>query len=107
VPNSLPVVPHGGMRCGWKACVYTFLFKLVCSAPQQLQLKSLIIVRGFCQSRMWMRQLMLSRVLSDHETPSNETTTGCTSMMQVPWKVFPLVCRLQEDGLKKSASWRA
>lgn len=29
VPNSLPAVPHGGMKAGWKACGYTFLFNLV------------------------------------------------------------------------------
>jgi len=29
VPNSLPAVPHGGMRHGWKACGYTFLFNLL------------------------------------------------------------------------------
>jgi len=33
VPNGLPAVPHGGMRHGWKACGYTFLFNLVCSTP--------------------------------------------------------------------------
>ena len=30
VPNSLPAVPHGGMKDGWKACGYTFLFNVVC-----------------------------------------------------------------------------
>lgn len=29
VPNALPAVPHGGMKAGWKACGYTFLFNLV------------------------------------------------------------------------------
>ncbi|KZT10515.1 amidase signature enzyme [Laetiporus sulphureus 93-53] len=29
VPNSLPAVPHGGMKEGWKACGYTFLFNLL------------------------------------------------------------------------------
>ncbi|PCH45081.1 amidase signature enzyme [Wolfiporia cocos MD-104 SS10] len=29
VPNALPAVPHGGMRDGWKACGYTFLFNLL------------------------------------------------------------------------------
>lgn len=29
VPNSLPAVPHGGMRQGWSACGYTFLFNIV------------------------------------------------------------------------------
>lgn len=29
VPNSLPAVPHGGMRYGWSACGYTFLFNIV------------------------------------------------------------------------------
>ncbi|OJA10625.1 hypothetical protein AZE42_05697 [Rhizopogon vesiculosus] len=29
VPNGLPAVPHGGMRHGWKACGYTFLFNLL------------------------------------------------------------------------------
>lgn len=29
VPNALPAVPHRGMRHGWKACGYTFLFNLV------------------------------------------------------------------------------
>ncbi|KIJ04986.1 hypothetical protein PAXINDRAFT_183014, partial [Paxillus involutus ATCC 200175] len=28
VPNALPAVPHRGMRHGWKACGYTFLFNL-------------------------------------------------------------------------------
>lgn len=37
VPNSLPAVPHGGMRHGWKACGYTFLFNLVCSTPLDLE----------------------------------------------------------------------
>ena len=31
VPNSLPAIPHGGMKEGFKACGYTFLFNLVCS----------------------------------------------------------------------------
>lgn len=30
VPNALPAVPHGGMKEGFKACGYTFLFNLVC-----------------------------------------------------------------------------
>ncbi|KAG6379629.1 amidase signature enzyme [Boletus reticuloceps] len=29
VPNALPAVPHRGMRHGWKACGYTFLFNLL------------------------------------------------------------------------------
>ncbi|KAF9029126.1 amidase signature enzyme [Hymenopellis radicata] len=29
VPNSLPAVRHGGMKEGWKACGYTFLFNLL------------------------------------------------------------------------------
>lgn len=29
VPNSLPAVPHGGMKKGWRACGYSFLFNLV------------------------------------------------------------------------------
>lgn len=29
VPNALPAVPHGGMKEGFKACGYTFLFNLV------------------------------------------------------------------------------
>ncbi|PCH45079.1 acetamidase [Wolfiporia cocos MD-104 SS10] len=29
VPNALPAVPHGGMREGWKACGYTFLWNLL------------------------------------------------------------------------------
>ncbi|KAI0938807.1 hypothetical protein AcV5_000409 [Taiwanofungus camphoratus] len=29
VPNALPAVPHGGMKAGWKACGYTFLFNLL------------------------------------------------------------------------------
>ncbi|KAL4073524.1 amidase signature enzyme [Scleroderma citrinum] len=29
VPNPLPAVPHRGMRHGWKACNYTFLFNLL------------------------------------------------------------------------------
>ena len=31
VPNSLPAVPHGGMKQGWRACGYTFLFSLASS----------------------------------------------------------------------------
>ncbi|EIW77248.1 amidase signature enzyme [Coniophora puteana RWD-64-598 SS2] len=29
VPNALPALPHGGMRHGWKASGYTFLFNLL------------------------------------------------------------------------------
>lgn len=29
VPNSLPAVPHGGMKEGFKACGYTFMFNVV------------------------------------------------------------------------------
>ncbi|KZT65257.1 amidase signature enzyme [Daedalea quercina L-15889] len=29
VPNSLPAIPHGGMKEGWKACGYTFLWNLL------------------------------------------------------------------------------
>ena len=29
VPNALPAVPHGGMKEGFKACGYTFIFNLV------------------------------------------------------------------------------
>jgi len=29
VPNSLPAVPHGGMKEGFKACGYTFLFNIL------------------------------------------------------------------------------
>ncbi|KAF9236038.1 amidase signature enzyme [Melanogaster broomeanus] len=29
VPNALPAVPHKGMRHGWKACGYTFIFNLL------------------------------------------------------------------------------
>lgn len=29
VPNALPAVPHRGMRHGWKACGYTFIFNLL------------------------------------------------------------------------------
>ncbi|TDL24500.1 amidase signature enzyme [Rickenella mellea] len=29
VPNALPAVPNGGMKKGWKACGYTFLFNLL------------------------------------------------------------------------------
>lgn len=29
VPNSLPAAPHGGMKDGWKACGYTFMFNVV------------------------------------------------------------------------------
>lgn len=29
VPNALPAVPHGGMKYGWRACGYSFLFNLV------------------------------------------------------------------------------
>ncbi|CCL99399.1 uncharacterized protein FIBRA_01417 [Fibroporia radiculosa] len=29
VPNALPAVPHGGMKQGWKACGYTFLFNIL------------------------------------------------------------------------------
>lgn len=31
VPNSLPAPPHGGMKYGWSACGYTFMFNLVSS----------------------------------------------------------------------------
>lgn len=33
VPNALPALPHRGMRHGWKACGYTFLFNLVGDQP--------------------------------------------------------------------------
>lgn len=34
VPNALPAVPHGGMKEGFKACGYSFLFNLVsCASP--------------------------------------------------------------------------
>ena len=36
VPNPLPAVPHRGMRHGWKACGYTFLFNLVSSRAKRL-----------------------------------------------------------------------
>ena len=36
VPNALPAVPHGGMKQGWKACGYTFLFNLVISSACML-----------------------------------------------------------------------
>ena len=29
VPNSLPAPPHNGMKYGWSACGYTFLFNIV------------------------------------------------------------------------------
>ncbi|KAF5349275.1 hypothetical protein D9756_009431 [Leucocoprinus leucothites] len=29
VPNSLPAVPHGGMKKGWRACGYSFLFNIL------------------------------------------------------------------------------
>jgi len=29
VPNALPAVPHGGMKHGFKACGYTFLFNML------------------------------------------------------------------------------
>ena len=29
VPNSLPAPPHDGMKYGWSACGYTFLFNIV------------------------------------------------------------------------------
>ena len=29
VPNSLPAPPVGGMKAGWKACGYTFLWNIV------------------------------------------------------------------------------
>ncbi|EGO29133.1 hypothetical protein SERLADRAFT_433136 [Serpula lacrymans var. lacrymans S7.9] len=29
VPNALPALPHGGMKDGWKACGYTFMFNLL------------------------------------------------------------------------------
>jgi len=29
VPSALPAVPHGGMKDGWRACGYTFLFNLL------------------------------------------------------------------------------
>lgn len=29
VPNALPAVPHNGMKEGWRACGYAFLFNLV------------------------------------------------------------------------------
>jgi hypothetical protein len=29
VPNSMPATLHGGMKYGWSACGYTFLFNIV------------------------------------------------------------------------------
>lgn len=34
-PNALPAVPHGGMKKGWRACGYSFLFNIV-SRPHNL-----------------------------------------------------------------------
>lgn len=33
VPNSLPAPPHDGMKDGWSACGYTFLFNIVRTFP--------------------------------------------------------------------------
>ena len=32
VPNPLPAVPHNGMKDGWKACGYTFMWNVVSHA---------------------------------------------------------------------------
>lgn len=39
VPNALPAVPHDGMKHGFKACGYSFLFNLV-SAAHVLPIKT-------------------------------------------------------------------
>lgn len=43
VPNALPAVPHGGMKEGFKACGYTFLFNLVCSQKKHPPIVSLAL----------------------------------------------------------------
>jgi hypothetical protein len=32
-PSSLPAMPHGGSKKGWRACGYSFLFNIVSLSP--------------------------------------------------------------------------
>ena len=86
VPNALPAVPHGGMKEGFKACGYTFLFNLVClfsSSVRNVAINgfSWTILLASCQSRMLTRYwINLIFAFRDLGMPSRRDHIRCMTL---------------------------
>jgi hypothetical protein len=108
VPNALPAVPHGGMREGWKACGYTFLFNVVsqfcyvCIPPPQRterRRNSWTTPQVYYPSPTSTGTLTSSRRPSNRPTRSKLGHTECT--MRKRWTGCPWACRLWLRGWKR------
>jgi hypothetical protein len=108
VPNALPAVPHGGMKQGFKACNYTFLFNLVISHAFMLFTVCVLTFRSFkssitpqvsCQSLtltvIWMRCRQNSRL----KTPLRQGLMRC--MMQTLCMALLSVYKLLDSDSKR------
>ena len=114
VPNALPAVPHGGMKEGFKACGYSFLFNLVsessgssCNHLKSLSFRSSSTIRWvFSQSPTFTKTWIgfPSRPSSNRGTPLRRGHIRCTILRRCV--VFLLAYRLLGDGSKRRRSWR-
>lgn len=110
VPNALPAVPHRGMRHGWKACGYTFIFNLVrhrlnfCHGTLNLADVSLITVQASCQSLGSVRTATCSHRRSVRETQSRGRIIKCT--MHPRWRDCLSVYRWLANAWTKNEYWR-
>ena len=110
VPNALPAVPHGGMKNGFSACGYTFLFNLVIfpynsnDSPCLLHLCSWIILPVSCQSHMLMGNWINWRAsVPEIATRSNEGHMQITTRLRCMGYLW--VCKSSgKDSRRKGSS---
>lgn len=106
VPNALPAVPHGGMKEGFKACGYTFLFNVVCNLLTEYVSSNVDAIwvssttpPVSCPSRTSTASSTLLRPSSNRGIPSKLASTRC--MMQTRCMGSPWVSRSPGGDWKK------
>ena len=109
VPNALPAVPHEGMKNGFSACGYTFLFNLVIfpyhadNSPCLLPLNSWIILPVSYQSHMLMGRWINWRAsVPEIAMRSNEGHMRIMTLLRCMG--YPWVYKLLGKGLRRKGS---
>lgn len=112
VPNSLPAVPHGGMKQGWKACGYTFLFNLVQYQPIYASIPNLtnsngssIILQGYFLLPTSTKHSTNYHLNLRPTTQSKLARTRCTTQSEC--MDFRWAFKWWEEDSKRKRSWRA
>ena len=115
VPNALPATPHGGIKTGFKACGYTFLWNIVRGFHSASECPCIVLeLIGWCHSSTTVQELCQSRTSTKSSTgsrssapeiPSSETCTRCTT--QPRCMDYLSVYKWSASGSRRRRLWKA